>query len=92
MDKNIKPLSAAGLLLPNLICDMLSLCTSEERRDLYKGLLRVSNRASIGAIFNALYKGSEPVDNIRPFSRITAALSIPACVVVNNLLGKGTLK
>lgn len=89
MMKNIKRIEAAGLLLPNLICEMLSICTSEERRDLYKGLLKVSNRDSLGAIFHALYKGSEPADNRRAASRITAALSIPACVTINNLLAKG---
>lgn len=88
MDKNKESLNGAGLVLPNLICEMLSICTSEERRDLYKGLARVSNRSSLGAIFNALYKGSEPVDDKRAASRITAALSIPACVIVNKLLTK----
>ncbi len=88
MDKNRESLNGAGLVLPNLICEMLSICTSEERRDLYKGLARVSNRSSLGAIFNALYKGSEPVDDKRAASRITAALSIPACVIVNKLLTK----
>lgn len=89
MEKNINPLGAAGLLLlQNLICEMLSICTSEERRELYKGLSKVSNRGSLGAIFNALYKGSETSDDRRSASRITAALSIPACVVVNNLLAK----
>ena len=92
MDKRTKPFSAAGLLVPNLICEMLSICTSEERRDLYKGLSGVSNRGSLGAIFNALYKGSEPVDNSRAASRLTAALSIPACVIINNLLAKGKLR
>lgn len=89
MNQNKKLLCASKLLLPNLICEMLSLCTSEERRDIFKGLLRVSNRDSIGAIFNALYKGSEPTDNKRAASRITAALSIPACVIINNLIAKG---
>ncbi len=88
MDKNKESFNGAGLVLPNLICEMLSICTSEERRDLYKGLARVSNRSSLGAIFNALYKGSEPVDDKRAASRITAALSIPACVIVNKLLTK----
>ena len=92
MDNHKKSLSAAGLLVPNLICEMLSICTSEERRDLYKGLSGVSDRGSLGAIFNALYKGSEPIDNSRAASRITAALSIPACVIINNLLAKGKLR
>ena len=89
MDVKKKSLCASRLLLPNLICEMLSLCTSEERRDVFKGLLRVSDRDSIGAIFNAFYKASEPADNKRASSRITAALSIPACVIINNLLAKG---
>ncbi len=88
MDKNRQSLNATGWVLPNLICEMLSMCTSEERRDLYKGLAKVTNRSSIGAIFNALYKGSEPGDDKRAASRITAALSIPACVIVNKLLTK----
>ncbi len=88
MDKNRESLNGAGLVLPNLICEMLSICTSEERRDLYKGLAKVTNRGSLGAIFNALYKGSEPIDDKRAASRITAALSIPACVIVNRLLSK----
>ena len=92
MNRNRKLLCASRLLLPNLICEMLSLCTSEERRDLFKGLLRVSNRDSIGAIFNALYKGSEPADNKRAASRITAALSIPACIIINNLIAKGKIR
>ena len=92
MDQDKKTLCAIGLLLPNIICEMLSLCTSEERRDLYKGLTRVSNRASIGAIFNALYKGSDQFHNKREASRITAAMSIPAHVIINNLLAKGNFR
>lgn len=88
MENNSNSLRAAEMLLANLTCEMLSICTSEERRDLYKGLSGVSNRASLGAIFNALYKGSEPSNDRRSASRITSALSIPACVVVNNLLAK----
>ena len=89
MDLKKKPLCASRLLLPNLICEMLSLCNSEERRDILKGLLRVSERDSIGAIFNAFYKASEAADNKRASSRIAAALSIPACVIIDNLLAKG---
>lgn len=88
MMKNQKPIEASTILLPNLICEMLSLCTSEDRRDLFEGLLRVSRRESIGAIFNALYRGSEPTDNKRAAARITSALSIPACIVINKILAK----
>lgn len=88
MNNDRESLNGIGIVLPNLICEMLSICTSEERRDFYKGLAKVTNRSSLGAIFNALYKGSEPVDNKRAASRITSALSIPACVIVNRLLTK----
>lgn len=86
MKKINKPLESIELLLPTLICKMLSICTSEERRDLLLGLSNVSNRGSIGAIFNALYKAGEPVDNRVAASRITAAFSIPAGILVNKLL------
>lgn len=88
MENKFKISGAAALLLPNLICEMLSICTSDERKDLYQGLSKISNRSSLGAIFNALYKCSDIGEDRISASRITAALSIPACVVVNNLLEK----
>ncbi|MDE5846178.1 MAG: hypothetical protein K2F93_05780 [Muribaculaceae bacterium] len=86
MEKKTATIGSAGLLLPALLCEMLSMCTSEERRDLYRGLSRVSDRGALGAVFNALFKGSEPEEDKRWASQITAALSIPACVVVKKLL------
>lgn len=88
MENRINTLKTSRILLPNLICEMLTLCTSEDRRNLYKELAGISNRGSLGAIFKALCNGSESVEEKRSAARITAALSIPARIVVNGLLSK----
>lgn len=88
MEKKTETILTSGLMLPALMCEMLSLCTSEERHDLLKGLSGISNRSALGALFNALYKGSEPVADKTGASRVTAALSVPACVVINRILSK----
>lgn len=86
MEKKKETIGSIGQLLPVLLCEMLSLCTSEERRYLLKGLSGSTNRSALGAVFNALYKGSEPIEDKRWASLATAALSVPACVIVNKIL------
>lgn len=88
MEKKTETIRTAALMVPALMCEMLSLCTSEERHDLLTGLTIISNRSALGAVFNALYKGSEPVDDKTGASRVTAALSVPACVMINRMLSK----
>ncbi len=88
MNKQNLQFGSTSLLLPVLLCEMLTLCTAEERRDLYKGLAKVSNRTAIGAIFETLYKAAVFSVSGKAPKRISGALSIPACIVVNRLISK----
>lgn len=88
MKKDFYSSKGITLLLPGLICEMLSLCTSEERSELLTGIYNNSSKDLLGAILGTLSNKSFSGENKLAISRVKTALSIPACIVVNKILYK----
>lgn len=88
MKKDLYSSKGITLLLPVLVCEMLSLCTSEERSELLTGIFNSSSKDLSGAILGTLSNKSFSGDNKLAISKVETALSIPACIVVNRILNK----